>query len=255
MSEEPPRALSAPLASGAARCAGTSRSTGEQCRLPAEDGTPWCKFHGAHANRGLASPTYKHGKYSAFLPSRMVEHYEAALNDDDLLSLTNELALTDTILADYIRRLETGESGALWKAAQKTMRELIRARDSHLPDSASIMGACLLELEQIILRGAREEAVRSEIQGWVETRRKVSESERKRLEAADVLIDVREAQAMLHAVALVVKESVERWVDDKASQRAIFTDVSNAVARFARGTRQWRAPAEDDGERGVQGDL
>ena len=249
MSDEPqlPRPLNAPLAAGAARCE-RIKEDGNQCLRAAMTGSHWCEVHGGKAAKGIQVASYKHGKYSRFLPARMVEHYEAALNDDDLLSLTNELALTDTMLADYVHRLETGESGALWKEAQKTMRELIRARDSKLPDSGSIMAACLLELEKIILRGAREEAVRSEIRDWVETRRKVSESERKRLEAADVLIDVREAQGMLHTMAMTVKESVERWVDDKNVQKAVFADVQNGLSRFARDPRRRYPSAADDSE-------
>src|SRR5262245_26413920 len=101
------------------RCTAKSKQRQDQCRLSAVPGRTVCKFHGGKIPRGPALPQFKNGKYSKFLPSRMLQRYRDAEADPELTSLRSELSLIDARLVDLLRRVDTGESGEIWEALQK----------------------------------------------------------------------------------------------------------------------------------------
>ena len=57
------------------------------------------------APRGAASPHFKTGRYSRSLPGHLVDAYEQALHDPTLMSLRDELALTDTMLCETLSQI------------------------------------------------------------------------------------------------------------------------------------------------------
>ena len=63
--------------------------------------------------------TFKTGRYSKYLPDRLVERYEEALNDVELMRLDDEIALVDTKLQDVLERLhQDGEGPGAWQLMQ-----------------------------------------------------------------------------------------------------------------------------------------
>ena len=102
---------------------GAKTRAGTPCkRSPRPNGR--CNLHGGKSLSGLASPTFKHGRYSKHLPSRLSQRYEEAYSNDDFLNLRSEIALTDTRISDLIDKLEVGDIGDLWLKAQKAYDEM-----------------------------------------------------------------------------------------------------------------------------------
>jgi hypothetical protein len=122
------------------------KKAGEQCSLPAVKGRDYCHRHKGTIPAGVAHYNYKHGayvgqrqaqrakaqltpeekaqlhRYQRFLPDYLKVIHTEALSNPDLLSLQQEIALADSMLADMLRRLhEYGDPGEGWKDLQSLM--------------------------------------------------------------------------------------------------------------------------------------
>ena len=129
LTESPPIQATAPHAY--VSCSATTRS-GIRCKSRPMIGTTVCRMHGGKAalsTRGKANGNYKSGKYSKYaaIPARMKESYEASLQDEQLLELKQEIALTDSRLGDLIKRVDSGESGAIWKELKQEWKDFVTA--------------------------------------------------------------------------------------------------------------------------------
>ena len=56
------------------RCTAHSKQTGAPCRQPVVPGRQVCAYHGGKSPRGLASPHWKHGRYSRALAHVMIAY-------------------------------------------------------------------------------------------------------------------------------------------------------------------------------------
>jgi hypothetical protein len=88
------------------QCEATSKRSGERCRKHAMRGRNVCMSHGGKTPRGAASPHFKTGRYSRSLPGRLVAAYEEALSDPRLLSLRDDIALTDAMLMETLSQFD-----------------------------------------------------------------------------------------------------------------------------------------------------
>lgn len=87
------------------RCGAKTRS-GKPCQSPAM-ANGRCRMHGGKSLGGVDSPTFKHGRYSRYLP----EHIQAkaqSFDDADALNLLPELQVQRALFADYISRFQVG---------------------------------------------------------------------------------------------------------------------------------------------------
>src|SRR5687768_13482403 len=92
------------------RCTARSKRTGQPCTQPICSGGTKCRLHGGRSRRGLAAPAWKGGRYSKALPPDLVDAYERARTDSELLALRDELALVDARLRSLLKRLAEGET-------------------------------------------------------------------------------------------------------------------------------------------------
>jgi len=86
-------------------------------------------MHSGSAPAGIASATYKTGRYSRAMPVSLKRSYEAARSDPDLLSLVDEVALVQARLRELIERVRDGgaakrqpEFEATWAALKSATR-------------------------------------------------------------------------------------------------------------------------------------
>ena len=52
-------------------------------------------MHGARIPIGAASATFKHSRYSKYLPARLLKRFQEALDDEQLLEIRDEIAVVD----------------------------------------------------------------------------------------------------------------------------------------------------------------
>lgn len=207
---------------------GAKTRRGTTCqRPPMPNGR--CYLHGGKTPAGLASPQFKTGRYSKVLPARLAARYQEALTDTTLLELREEISLLDTRLADVLNRVESGESGEVWRLLRTTFTAFNRAKAAgKVPEMTSL----LVEIEHLIVRGLADYAAWQDVSSLLEQRRKLVESERKRLVDMQQMMTSEQAMVMLAAVV----DTVRRHVTDRNALAAISADITRLVAVGVRQT-------------------
>lgn len=162
-------------------------------------------MHNGKAASGIASTQFKHGRYSKYIPDRLADRYHEAANDPEILELKNEIALVDARLADLLSRVDSGEARTLWDKARKATDKMLRAFESN--DLGS-MHVGILELDRLIGSGLADHDAWYEIHAVLDQRRKLAESERKRLVEADQMVKADKALTLATALLMAVKENV-----------------------------------------------
>ena len=83
------------------RLCGAKTRSGSACQnRPMPNGR--CRMHGGKSLGGIASPNFKHGGYSKFLPVRLGDNYQEAMADPELLALRDDIALLDARVHDLM---------------------------------------------------------------------------------------------------------------------------------------------------------
>jgi hypothetical protein len=198
------------------------------CQQPVQREGERCRFHGGASPKGIASPNFKTGRHSRYLPAKLLSRYKEALSDPDLLELRSEIALVDARIKHLLDSVEAGESGALWRKASKAYEELQEAQAKRDPAAAA---AAYKALGDVIRQGVGEWATWDEVGKQIDRRRQLVESERRRLEAMQQMITAERAMILLSAVTDIIRKNVT----DKDTLRSISDDIR---ALLDRGTGQ-----------------
>lgn len=206
------------------RCEAKSKQTGEQCKRSTEPGKRVCSIHGGKSLGGIASPQMRHGRYSKYLPSRLSGQYEAAKSDPALLELREDIALIDSRLSDLLQRVETGESGQVWKELGEAYRDL---QDAMHAKNTVKTGEALQLIYALIVRGNDDYRAWTEIHEVIEQRRRLVESERKRIVESNSMISAENAMLMISALVDIIR----RNINDKTILAKISSEVNLLVSR------------------------
>ncbi len=180
-------------------------------------------MHGGKSLGGVASPLYRTGRYSKYLPARLAGRYQEAQADGELLALREDIALTDARLADVLSRVDTGESGALWA---KACEALDAYRKAQLKSDSVAAAAALLNLEMGLEKGHNDWSAWDEVGKLLEQRRRLVESERKRLVEMQQMITAERAMLLITAFVGIIRNHVT----DRATLAAISADIGKLVS-------------------------
>lgn len=181
-----------------------------------------CYHHGGATPNGYGLPQTTHARYSKYLPARLADKYLEAQTDTELLNLRDDIALIDTRTGELIKQIDTGESGRIWQAVRDVYQEFQAA---YGVNDGARMAMCLSELDNLIKAGVRQYAVWSEIRGNIEQRRKLVESERKRLVEMQQMITSERAMLLMGAVVAIIKEQVS----DRDIRARISADIGRLI--------------------------
>jgi hypothetical protein len=204
------------------RCGAKNKQNGGTCENWVVRGRTRCRLHGGKALVGSACPHFRSGRYSAYLPERLRERYEQAEGDAELLSLKSEVALTDARLIDLLARVDTGESGQLWANLKKAHEEFKVYR---LARDVPKMNVALAKIEALLDSAVQDHTAWGEIGTLIEQRRKLTESEAKRLITLQQMLTTEEAMALAYRLV----DIVTRHVTDKHVLRDIVVDLTALV--------------------------
>lgn len=199
---------------------GAHRTNGEPCGNHAMMGKRVCRPHGGASLSGRAHPRFTTGrksKYANFLPSRMLKAYEASMDDGQLLQQRQEISLLDSRITDLLTRVDTGESGRLWDRLGKSHAEFAAAR--HL-GKVPEMQEKLAEMEALIAAGRHDADAWRELQGALDLRRKIVESERRRLLDAQQSVTAEQLTGFMTAMLeLLDHEIKDRKILSRISEK------------------------------------
>ncbi len=104
-------------------CGAKTRQGTPCARRPAR-GRTRCRLHGGATPRGRASPHFKTGEYSKFLPDSLIGRYEEAQADSDLRSLHRDIAILQVRIVELcqlVRHDGSPETDRWWGMIAKTI--------------------------------------------------------------------------------------------------------------------------------------
>jgi hypothetical protein len=197
-------------------CHAHSKTTGRPCGQPAVPGMNVCHWHGGKSQVGAGAHSFKHGRYSRYLPTRMIEQYEKSLRDPDLLSLKNDIAVVDARLAELVAMLDRGESGTHWRQLRAAMKRLNEVKTFEEKREA------LENLGHMIAQGGEVFKVWEDIFTAQDHRRRLAMTERRRLADMQASVTAEQAIALVHSVVALIRKHV--------TDRAILSALSEDVA-------------------------
>lgn len=181
------------------------KADGERCRQPVRPGWSVCKFHGAGSSDAPGGRPPETGRYSDHLPTRYFQDYQSYLADPNLLSMRNEMALLDVRIGELLERLETADSAQAWNrvAIVNAMLEKMLS-DGKTESLPQVQKA----LQDAMTMHKDDASTWGQLTHMIETRRKVADVERRRIEAAKKYLTLSEANALLAFFTSAVMRNV-----------------------------------------------
>jgi hypothetical protein len=198
---------------------GAQKGNGQKCMSTVTLSNGRCRMHGGKNVGGVTHPTYKTGEHSKHLPRRLRETFEAFYNSPDQLTMRESIALVDTRLAELLGKIDPGESGKLWRDARQAWRDLNEAVEDG--DSAA-QNKHAAKLNSLLNQGVRDYAVWDEIGRQLEQKRKLSETEQKRIMNAQQFVTNEKALMLMHQIELILKNRIQ--------DRGLLTTVASDIA-------------------------
>lgn len=207
------------------QCLSKSRTTGVQCKQKAIPPTTRCHYHGGRSLRGPGHPNFKHGLYSELvqaMPAHMKGVFERTMNRDDLVHLRGEIALLEAREVDLLQQVQGGGSKDFWKKI-RSLRKKHDALQEALEDARANgakwdqakvdekqaeIDTVTTEILGMIDKGADEAQVWEEILSTVEMRRRLSDTERRRLEMLQAFLTPDQALAFASNLVAIIRDVV-----------------------------------------------
>lgn len=230
------------ITKGRAFCgqSGGKTKRGQPCRSTyVTEGNGKCRVHGGAALVGTATPHFKTGRQSRLfskLPERFQAAFNASVNDDTLLSLRTDISISDARVEELLERLDSGESELRWDLVRTQVRKLkdeMLKTDTDLDVVGDIQG----ELENLVNQDAHDRVQWSEIRDQTEFRRKLVETESKRLKDLNAHIAAEDALVVIMRLVDVII----RHVEDKGAVSAIMLEVEQLIGVDERAANRAKA--------------
>lgn len=156
------------------------------------------------------------------------------MNDPELLHGREDIALLDSRLQDVLASVSNEEAGELWKTLKEAKKDYLKANDDEIADA-------LNQILWLIDQGYTEYQSWTEIRSILQERKKLVESERKRLIDMQQMITAERAMLLLGAVY----DSIRRNVSDKSILAAITQDIRRLASLEPGGPTRPATAGED----------
>lgn len=179
-----------------------------------------CRFHPHMAQVGAKNGRFIHGLYSKWLPKDVLEGYERATSDHELLSLREEIKLTRGRENQLVKRLSDPDAGGdqLWKKVFTATRRASRAASAGDEDA---LGLALEDLIEIVDSGEKEATLWDDIHSNTRQLAGLVDGEYKRMIALRTMYS---AEVIVVLVARLIK-----IIDDNVSDPLAQARINKAV--------------------------
>lgn len=177
-----------------------------------------CRRHGGKSLKGVASPLFKHGRYSKSLPENLVGNYRQAQKDPKLLELRDEIALMDVRINELLSQLTPNEHSP----SRRITRLIDKVRGAAAGNSEA--AEALAQLEDIIGQSSHEDRVWKGIGYLVDRRKALVETESKRLLNSSQAITIDQVMLLIGVISDILK----RHIPDKG----VLTNISREIYKY-----------------------
>lgn len=185
-----------------------------------------CRFHGGKAAKMEKAGNFKHGGYSKYLPQALMDKYKTATEDEELLSLKDEAALVTARLYELSEKI-THTAGKI------NYMELLRKYENYKAalranmDSADFL---LSDFEATLVSIKEDLRIWDEIALMIDTKRKIVDSEFKKMKAKDQYVEVEKVMLLVGGLMDIVSKEIE-GLDGVLVDDAIIEKTTREVAR------------------------
>lgn len=180
------------------------KADGQRCRKSVRHGWTVCTHHGAgFSNKPGGRPVIT-GRHSKHLPKRFLDQYEEFLSDPDYLVMRSEMALLDSRMTEILEKLDGAVSDNAWMIVRRALA-VLKKKDVSADDIMDVTGF----LEDALGMTATEQEVWQEVTMLIEARRKVADTERRRIVDAQKYMTYDEAHALMAFLVSAVSDVVD----------------------------------------------
>lgn len=180
-----------------------------------------CRMHGGKSLRGIASPTFKNGSYSKYLylPERLSERVGEFIDDPRLIELRENIAVLDVRLTELYENLHKSEPAEVWLDLKSKFIEwqdgeklLPKLEDDARERQIQMNEQMKDKFDLLLTFGANEqskdERIWDKIISLSEQRRKLVDSESKRVKDSQQSITTEEFNKFVRFILAVILENV-----------------------------------------------
>lgn len=195
------------MAEARVRCGAKSKRSQQQCQGPAIKGTnpPRCRMHGGTTMKATPERV-KTGRHSKYLPANIEKFYNEALNNPELLELTNHISLLDARINLILETLQLGDPLPRWSQVAEMFAV---AETGLLSGKMDEVGPALESIHKMFDSGEKWDSSWDEIRVNIEQLRRVADTEIKRKKDLGQMIPVERVVILMAAVANAVKRNVK----------------------------------------------
>lgn len=210
-------------------CGGLCRD-GSACQNTAVMANGRCRRHKGTAARGVANPLTTSGRYSRDLPTRVLQRYESALADPELLSVRDDVALLQGAITDLMAELKEAEARPDLDQILGSVEKI--ANDWKSWDWTRMDGELAKLKEAITGRQSQRHAMR-EIRELIREKAQLVAQENRLLADRQQLITVEQYLVGMRALG----SAVSRLVDDPVKLKLIDAEFRRLATVPDRGPR------------------
>lgn len=210
------------------RCTAKSKRSQKQCKNYCRTGQKVCHIHGGKSLKGEAHPNFKDGKFSNYMPQRLLKIYEDVQADDEHNILSRNIRLRETFLREKLVMIDdVPDSAKLWQELRGLVDELTANFESQ------DYGHCHIGLMQIHRLIDEKEAYHkavAEIRGELAEQRKDKQAIATIEFKGESAIPVKELLTLMGGVLHVI----QTVVTDKKQRTEIADGIDNLFIRDSR---------------------
>lgn len=204
-------------------CGAKLRGKDQTCRRLPMKGRKKCKLHGGASLTGSASATWKHGRFSKYLPTGLRQRYVEYCRDPQSNDLRDDIALLDVNISELLVQAQERKAIDVLPRLKKLIPELSKAVDEG--DKARGHEVVAL-MERALKEQAQIAGVWDKIVERIEVRRKLVETQMKRALMLGSSISVGEAQEFMASMCLIIKTVCEQNINDRTLAQAILRQIN-----------------------------
>jgi hypothetical protein len=201
---------------------GAKLRNGKKCPSWPMQGRTRCRMHGGATPVGIASPNWKTGRYSKYLPQGLGELAYEASHDPELHNLRDLIAVYTARIQHLLGLVGTGASPERFKAIREAVHTLHEARTKA---QVQLQMGTLLRLVDDL---EHDWMVWKDIDVAAGNMKKLMESERKRQIEMHALIPTARATDFAREIVLAVRDEVT----DSAARARIHAKVEQIIGGY-----------------------
>jgi len=178
-------------------------------------------MHGGKSLAGVASATWRTGRYSKYMPTNLLAAFRERLADPSILALRSEIAVLQTRLGSLLDTVSRGGHARLWERLGAQWADFHAAQNA---GDVARAAALLADIDRTITTGAADAGAWREIGDTIERIRRAVDTETRR----EVIAQDYVSRPLVAAVLV----ELGRLCRDNVHDQAALTAITEGLSRY-----------------------